>query len=93
MLLLNHDRFLRNINALLRALGIAQFATDALVCNKVAAFLSLRPAKRKTGSLNRLLGKVKPFPRPLVNVDFLNDILQIIFRLHKEPPISAYPSR
>ena len=69
MFLLYDYRLCRNINALLRALGIAQFAADALVCHKVAAFLCLRPAEGEAGALNRLLGKVKPFSRPLVNLE------------------------
>ena len=59
----------RNVNALLRAFGIAQLAADAFVCNKVAVFLCPRPTEGKTGAFNRLLGKVKPFSCPLVNLE------------------------
>ena len=45
--LLDHDGLCRNVNALLRALGIAQLAADALVRHKVAAFLCLRSAEGK----------------------------------------------
>ena len=68
--LLDHDGLCRNVNALLRALGIAQLATDAFVRYKVTCFLCLRPAKGKAGAFNRLLRKVKPFSCPLVNFEY-----------------------
>ena len=62
--------FCRNVNALLRAFGIAQLATDTFIRYKVTCFLCLRPAKRKAGAFDWLLGKVKPFARPLVNFEY-----------------------
>ena len=69
VLLPDHNRLLRDINALLRAFGIAQLAADALIRHKITGFLFLGAAKGKSGPFYRQFGKVEPLYGSLVGFE------------------------
>src|SRR5699024_8302188 len=67
VLLPNDDRLAADVDALLRAFGVAELAADAAVGHKVAARLLPPAPKGEGGALDGELGEVKPLPRPLLD--------------------------
>lgn len=67
VLLLNNHRFSRNVDTLLRAFGIAELAADTGVCDKITFLHFPCAAKGKAGTLNGLLGKVKPLSTAFID--------------------------
>ena len=68
MFLLDDNWLPGNIDAFLRAFGVAQFTADALVRYKVSADFIGSIAKSERGPFNRASGKIEPLPGSLIDL-------------------------
>ena len=68
--MIDHHRLIAYINTFLRAFGIAKLTADTFVRNIIPFRYFFRAAELKIGALHRLFGKIEPFARSLIQLEY-----------------------
>lgn len=69
MLLVNDDRFHRNVDTFLRALGVAELTADTFLGYIITIFRGISAPEGKTVSLDRLLREIEPLACSFINLE------------------------